>query len=112
MPEKKQPAENARLKAAEVYLGEKPIEDASDAAREELANPTDVRGTREQMAERVPPYPGDGTNTGTVYHNTEGARPGVTIPETESRPEVPGDANAIDRERRATRRAAADEPKK
>lgn len=100
MAEKKGKNEDVREEAAEVYLGEKPAEDASDAVREELAKPRDVEGTREQIAERKAPFPGDGTNTGTVYHDTEGTRPGVTVPETESHPEVGGDADALIRDKR------------
>lgn len=57
---------------------------------EERAEPANVRGAREDLARREPPFPGDGTNTGETTPEP-GPEPGVTEVEGQSHPEVPFD---------------------
>lgn len=63
--------DEVREEAVAVYLGEKDAEDASEAALEELAYPSEVRAADAGM----PPV--------------GGVRPGVTLGETEGHPETP-----------------------
>lgn len=94
----KKKQEDVQEEAAKVFLGETPAEDASEAVKDELATPEGIEGAREDK-QAPAPFPGDGVNTGETTPQP-GPRPGVTLPELESNPEVPGDANTIIRQQR------------
>lgn len=84
--------EDVQEEAAQVVLGERPVEDASAAVREELAAPQGIQEAREEAARPTLPHPHDGTNTGQT-NPQPGPRPGVTLAETEGDPTVPGNAD-------------------
>lgn len=73
--------------------GKKGRDMAAKHEEEERAVPENIRGAQEDAAQRQPPYPGDGTNTGETTPEG-GPEPGVTAVHAESHPEVPPDAHA------------------